>query len=51
MDFTIRRATAADFPAVDSINLIAWEGDITTHELLEQRYGHRVYRQIHRKEY
>ena len=39
MDFTIRRATAADFPAIDSINVIAWEGGITTHELLEQRYG------------
>ena len=37
--FFIRLATEDDFDAIWRINLRAWSGGITTHELLEQRHG------------
>ena len=40
-EFTIRQATKADFAAIDKINRSSgcWDGEITSHELLEKRYG------------
>ena len=37
--FTIRLATEDDVSAIRTINLRAWSGGITTHELLERRHG------------
>lgn len=37
--FFIRLATEDDFDAIWRINLRAWSGGITTHELLERRHG------------
>jgi ribosomal protein S18 acetylase RimI-like enzyme len=39
VQFHIREAAQTDMAAIEDINRRAWEGGITTHELLQQRHG------------